>query len=234
MLSERREIHETAQSRRYRKTKVSNCKYCGISSEGIKNFGSHVATCKEKPAELRKRKPTGKKGENQYTKAKRLGLPKPEVSEETKRKCKETKRNRPPQKTAYYSKESQTIISKLISEINIAPDERIYFASKNREFCLCDGDNTFFYDLCMYDRKILVEYNGTRFHCKNTEDEWIPPFKSMGSKFDVFERDQTKKNLAISRGFRVFYIWSDDIEQGIKDIVECCSGNDLNNISEKL
>ena len=81
-----------------------NCRYCGKLCKNDNSLRNHERLCKENPNRQvlksnfiewnEKRKTENIKGENQYTKAKRLGLPKPEVSMETKEKLRQKAKNR--------------------------------------------------------------------------------------------------------------------------------------------
>lgn len=72
------------------------CKYCGRECKNTNSLRNHERLCKENPNRQivksnfidynKKRKEQGIKGENQYTRARRLGLPDPIVSDETKQK----------------------------------------------------------------------------------------------------------------------------------------------------
>lgn len=72
------------------------CKYCGRECKNANSLRNHERLCKENPNRQivksnfidynKKRKEQGIKGENQYTRARRLGLPDPIVSDETKQK----------------------------------------------------------------------------------------------------------------------------------------------------
>jgi len=75
---------------------------------------------------------------------------------------------------------------------------------------------SYFYDFVVKSKKIIVEYNNTFWHPR--EDlEW----KGITSYEESLNRDIQKNNLAISRGYKVFYIWNDDnIENKIESIFE--------------
>jgi very-short-patch-repair endonuclease len=70
------------------------CKYCNIETalSGLIHFNKHVKWCDSNPKKkdaldsLRVNRPAGNSSENQFTKAKRLGLPKPEITQETREK----------------------------------------------------------------------------------------------------------------------------------------------------
>jgi len=67
-----------------------NCKYCEKKCKNNLSRAAHQNHCKNNPDKLDytgKNNPSyGIKRENQYTKAKRLGLPKPKMSEESRKK----------------------------------------------------------------------------------------------------------------------------------------------------
>ena len=75
------------------------CKYCGKQCKNKNSLVQHEIRCKENQNRIsiqsgfikynKYRKENGIKGENQYTKAKRLNLDKPKISEKVKEKfCK--------------------------------------------------------------------------------------------------------------------------------------------------
>lgn len=75
---------------------ILKCKYCGRECKNDNSLRNHERLCKQNPNRQvlksnfieynKKRKELGIKGENQYTKARKLGLPDPIISEETKQK----------------------------------------------------------------------------------------------------------------------------------------------------
>lgn len=71
------------------------CKFCGSERKSNNSLAQHEIRCKSNADRIPIHIPTtkgirGKKGSNQYTKAQRLGLPKPEVSEETRNKMRKS------------------------------------------------------------------------------------------------------------------------------------------------
>lgn len=67
-----------------------NCKYCDRKAKSVNSNTQHEIRCKENPNKIKTTGSGGRlpgfKGANQFTKAKLLGLPKPVVSEETRKK----------------------------------------------------------------------------------------------------------------------------------------------------
>lgn len=75
-----------------------NCIYCGKLCKNNNSLAQHERCCRENPdrqiTPLMKYNLSDHSGCNQYTKAKKLGLPKPEISEATRRKMSEKARGR--------------------------------------------------------------------------------------------------------------------------------------------
>lgn len=81
----------------------------------------------------------------------------------------------------------------------------------------------YFYDMCIYPLKIIIEYNGIKWHAKSPNDKnWINPISKQTAK-ENFEYFEKKVKLAESNGFEVIIFWSDDMpekrERQIKEII---------------
>lgn len=61
------------------------CQYCGSNKTNHNSWRNHERCCSSNPNRNYKNGMTGKKGLNQYSYAKKHGLPKPELSEETRK-----------------------------------------------------------------------------------------------------------------------------------------------------
>jgi hypothetical protein len=206
------------------------CGYCAFIGKNANSIAQHELYCKENPSrKYRKYRKSpcgmlGKKGTNQYTKAVRDGLEKPKVSAETRQKMKEARLRNP--QSSYASLQSQKVFKKILSQL---PEiKNVFYHSNGREYFLKDGDEIFFYDLTLLDIKFIIEYQGVAYHPKNLYEHFRVPYKSMGTKEDIWNRDRRKEYLALSNGFTIKYIWSDNVENDIKCIVE-----ELQNILKK-
>jgi hypothetical protein len=81
-----------------------NCKFCDKKCKNDNSLRNHERLCKKNPNKQiivsnfieynKKRKDLGIKGCNQYTKARELGLPKPIISNETRKKISENSKKR--------------------------------------------------------------------------------------------------------------------------------------------
>ena len=88
----------------YRDQNNLNCKFCNQPRKNLKSILNHERLCKLNPNKQtthfqNKEFQQNKKGrgENQYTKAKRLGLPKPVISNETREKLSTANKLRSPE-----------------------------------------------------------------------------------------------------------------------------------------
>ena len=69
------------------------CKYCGSNRSSHNSWRNHERCCSSNPDRNYKNGMTGKNGSNQYTYAKKNGLPKPKLSEETIKRMSEISSN---------------------------------------------------------------------------------------------------------------------------------------------
>jgi hypothetical protein len=194
------------------------CQFCDFVGKSVNSITQHELYCENNPdkkAKVPSYGMTGKKGTNHYKRARDLGLPIPKMDLEVKKKLQEGWRKTP---KCYSSKIATDTFKNLIQILGSEDLGRVQFHDgvNNKEFWLVTKDgNYFMYDCCFRDLKIIVEFQGTKFHPKSLQENWIAPFKSMGSKEDVWNKDNAKKQLAEKNGFTVLYIWSDSIESDL-------------------
>jgi hypothetical protein len=72
----------------------------------------------------------------------------------------------------------------------------------------------------LLDLKYIVEYQGIAYHPKSVTEDFKVPFKSMGTKEEVWNHDRMKEQAALEHGFTVRYIWSDNVENDIQLVIE--------------
>lgn len=196
-----------------------NCGYCNFVGKNANSISQHENLCKFNP-DRKVKVPSygmrGKKGlgSNQFIKAAKLGLEKPVVSENTRQLIREANFKNP---RSYASIESQTVIEKILN--SIPKIKNVYYHKSGREYFLKENDLIFFYDLVFLDIKYIVEYQGIAYHPKSLTENFRVPFKSMGTKEEIWERDRIKEQLALKNGFKIRYIWSDNVDYGINTIV---------------
>lgn len=121
------------------------------------------------------------------------------------------------------SKESMLVFKPLVNWlIQYVDINEIYYGDdKSREFFIVKENKTYLYDFTIKKHKIIIEFNGVRFHVnENWSDDvkltWKHPFNNM-SYLESIEYDKFKDNLAIENGFKILRIWSDTpVEQNIE------------------
>lgn len=73
----------------------------------------------------------------------------------------------------------------------------------------------YFVDLVNQDEKIIVEVNGDVWHCNpkfwNADD--LHPKKKVLAK-DIWAKDLARKEALEQMGYKVFFMWEDDINKG--------------------
>lgn len=201
------------------KNRALTCSFCSFVGVNPNSVSQHELHCKNN---LNRKNKTpsygmlGKSGSNQYIYAKKLGLPKPVISQETYLKRKISYSKRP---ISFSSKESQLVFERLLSQIKNYG--RVYCSYLNKEFFLRDEEKIYLYDLTFRDLKLIVEYQGIAYHPKERDDlNFKVIFESMGTVQDIWDKDLAKRKLAESNGFKIMYIWSDDVENGLSSVLE--------------
>lgn len=74
--------------------------------------------------------------------------------------------------------------------------------------------NFYSYDFIIYDLNLLLEINGDYWHANPSKYKANDLIQYPGHQLlasEVWKKDTDKKNLAISNGYNIIYIWSDDI-----------------------
>jgi very-short-patch-repair endonuclease len=121
----------------------------------------------------------GKTARNQYTKAKELGLPKPEITEESRKKRSDANKNRPPMTEETKKKISESRIKFLHENPHMVPYKLNHY-SKGRSYAeeywkaVLDSNNLVYdeqyqigpyqLDFAFVDAKIDLEIDGDQHH----------------------------------------------------------------------
>lgn len=213
-----------SQDRKRGLNKSLECNFCGLFKKTLNAISQHETLCKLNPNRKHKNPSygmLGKKGvdgpsSNQFIKARKLGLPIPQVSEKTRQLMRESNSKNPT--ASYASVESQNAIERILDSINYTG--KVYYHGNGREYFLKDKDTIYFYDLVLFDLKYIVEYQGVAFHPKSLTEDFRVPYNSMGTKEDIWLRDRKKENFAVQNGFKIKYIWSDTAEIDIKSTID--------------
>lgn len=122
--------------------------------------------------------------------------------------------------TSFFSK----ISKKLFDELNEQFKDRNFYYAKN-EFGLYDDVNKkyFKYDFTDSKNKIIIEFNGEHFHAKSPDD---PNFKNPYAKEitakQQYEYDEMKKECALSKGYKIYYIWEQEFLDNEQEVISRC------------
>jgi hypothetical protein len=130
------------------------------------------------------------------------------------------------------SKESLNKFSKILKFLNTNNITYKIGVKGNNEFSIYDKENKKlnFYDLTIPSLKLIIEYNGERFHPnpnKLTKEEW-KEWKAYRFEKNItneicldadtiYKNDLYKIKLAESNGYEVFTVWSSDNKDKISE-----------------
>ncbi len=99
-------------------------------------------------------------------------------------------------------------IYKFIRSNGIDRDDIYWGVGSSKEWFIKLNKCLFFYDFTIKPLKIIIEYHGTSFHPKENDLDWNGIY---GEKYDdKIKIDRLKKEVAESKGFKYFYVYSDD------------------------
>lgn len=201
-----------------------HCIYCGKECKNHNSVINHERLCTINPN--RQYTPfhdpsffASRRSSNQYIKARELNLPKPIILDKTREKFRVNaiKNNN---SRSYSSKECQTFINTLINEVPQLNDYTLYYHNNPHEYFLVKSDGgKVLYDFFIKELKIIVEYNGVKFHPKSIDDPvFVPIFKNQGTTEEIWIRDNNKIELAKNAGYEVIVCWNDNIENDFQFI----------------
>lgn len=176
------------------KNRSLKCSFCSFVGSNLNSIAQHELFCKNNSNRKDKIPSYGMlgkkgKGSNQYIHAKKMGLPKPKISQKTLLKLKESLSKKP---ISYSSKESKLVFERILKQVR--DYGRVYCSHLNREFFLRDKDRIFLYDLTFRDLKLIVEYQGIAYHPKQRDDSNFKViFESMAYRRHLGQRSFKKK-----------------------------------------
>jgi len=131
------------------------------------------------------------------------------------------------------SKESLVVFLDVFNfciHIGLLSDDIFFGYQDKNEFFLKGGTNIFFYDFTIKSLKIIIEFHGVAFHAKNENDVWSNPFVNETASENI-NRRRIKNNLAISNGFEILEIWSDE---DVRNNIESCKKFILKKYENKI
>lgn len=196
------------------------CKYCERKCKNLNSLTQHEIRCHSNPNRITNcgnhGATKGYPGYNHYIKAKLLGLPKPKISEETRKKlsiaAKITQQNRiisPEQREKLslggrHSVEIQGDKRRSKNEIEFCKLCEEYFDNVKHNECIFNGWDA---DIIIEDIKFAVLWNGPWHYKVITSQENLDAIK---------RRDQIKIKLIKKNGY-IPYIIKDEDKSRVKD-----------------
>jgi very-short-patch-repair endonuclease len=124
------------------------------------------------------------------------------------------------------SKEATRFFIKLytiLRKCGIIEKKEPYFAvkgSKEKSIYSKDHKRVFFYDFCIENLKVIVEYHGIAFHPKPKDFMWKPIVGNLDYQSKL-EYDRMKENFAIENGYEHLVVWSDsNLDEELNRVAE--------------
>jgi hypothetical protein len=122
---------------------------------------------------------------------------------------------------SYFSRISYELFSELTKDKS--PDEMKHIHFGNTEYGIYDKENKryFKYDYVDTAKRIIIEFNGERFHPRAKFDEGFKnPYEPLLTSEEMWNRDQQKKACAVKNGFTVYYIWENEYLENRQKIID--------------
>jgi hypothetical protein len=119
------------------------------------------------------------------------------------------------------------ISKKLIGEIEMIFPEILH--DKQEKFIRTKFDGfkyqTFKYDVCLKDKKKIIEFNGDFWHCNPSIKIYHPDYyhkiKKMTAQ-EIWDYDQLKKETAELYEYQILHIWESDYRKHPKETLQKC------------
>jgi very-short-patch-repair endonuclease len=125
-----------------------------------------------------------------------------------------------------YSQISQELFYEILNYYNIDDKKDIYFATKNQEYFLSGGLNSYYqYDFLDNKNKKIIEYNGDCYHANPKiyeKNDHPHPFKKQLTAEQIWTKDEDKLSLANERGFEVLVIWDNEYKKNKEEVIKKC------------
>lgn len=124
-----------------------------------------------------------------------------------------------------FSKESQILFNNIHSELTLGIKTKNHFGSLNSEFTINVGQDYYKYDFVNSIAKVVIEYNGSKFHPKpeQKEDEigWCV-FHPNKTVKDAREYEARKFSAIEQRGYKILVIWDYEYKKDKEGTVKRC------------
>lgn len=100
-------------------------------------------------------------------------------------------------------------VYKILRKMGIDKHDIVWGIANNKEFTTTDlvSKKTFAFDFVIKSKKLILEYNDIFWHARENI-VWTNPFLDYNSNI---EHNNQKRAFIEGRGYKVFYIWSDNL-----------------------
>lgn len=124
-----------------------------------------------------------------------------------------------------YSKISQDLFNKIIEYYNNEEKDYVFYGAKNREYSIRDNNTNYIYDFTDLEKRKIIEFQGDIYHGNPIlfkENDIPNPYHKNKTAKNLWDYDKLKKEIAESRGFKVFTIWEHDYRENKEKILKNC------------
>ena len=126
---------------------------------------------------------------------------------------------------AGFSKASKTSIkfflplyTYLIEDKGISSQDIFWGVEASSEYMIMHEGKRYYYDFTILSLKVIVEFNGHRFHPSSPSSSWVHPYNPNITALVKYQYDSFKRDLAIKSGFKVIVVF-DNNPPKIKDLL---------------
>lgn len=122
-----------------------------------------------------------------------------------------------------YSKISQELFDAILKYYKEEEKDYVFYASKNHEYCLRDGNINYIYDFTDLNKRKIIEFQGDIYHANPLlfeENDFPNPFKKDKTSKELWEFDAKKKKVAIDNSFSYLSVWENDYRNDKNKVIQ--------------
>lgn len=95
--------------------------------------------------------------------------------------------------------------------------------NKNEFVIIDETGKQYYYDFCLEDKKKIIEFNGTYWHCdpkKYKPDYFHPQIQKNAS--EIWEYDKYKYSIAENKGYSILCVWENEYDSNPDVVLKKC------------
>lgn len=122
-----------------------------------------------------------------------------------------------------YSKVSQKLFFGIYDRLPKELQEKTYFAELNHEFYSSNSEGNYKYDFVISNIKFCLEFNGSKFHPKETQEEGEVGWCVFHPNLTVKEariKESKKMDILKSRGFSCHTVWDHEYKENPLKVID--------------